>query len=140
MGYVNARYNPRFNQLTAVQLNPFIKFQGLEAFGIYEIAMNSEDEGNGKFTQIGAELIYRFGGNENFYVGGRYNTVSGEQKDITPSVTINRINFGGGWYLTKNVMTKVEYVMQTYDNGENIGSKFEGAEFSGFMVEATIGF
>lgn len=31
-------YIPRFTKLTAIQFNPFIKFKGLEFFGIYEIA------------------------------------------------------------------------------------------------------
>lgn len=39
------RFNPRFRQLTAFQVNPFIKFKGLEFFGIYEVASNSDEIG-----------------------------------------------------------------------------------------------
>jgi len=41
--------------------------------------------------------------------------------------------------MTKNILTKVEYVTQTWD-GYNPGSRFEGAEFGGLMIEAVISF
>src|SRR5690606_28855961 len=76
--YTSGRFNPGFKKLTAIQVNPFIKFQGFEFFGIYEKAMGGDLENKveeGSFTQLGAELLYRFGGTEQFYIGGRYNTV-----------------------------------------------------------------
>ena len=134
------RFNPRFKEMTAIQINPFVKFKGLEFFGIYEVVSNGSDQGSGKFTQVASELLYRFGNDENLYVGGRYNKVSGELTDIAPTTEINRFNIGAGWFLTKNILTKVEYVSQKYEGDGWIGGKYDGGEFNGLVIEATIGF
>ena len=138
--FTTGRFNPGFKQLTAIQINPFIKFQGLEFFGIYEVANNGEDEGNGSYTQVAGELLYRFGGKEQLYVGGRYNTVSGNANDTAEEININRVNIGGGWFITKNILTKLEYVNQDYEGNAYTGTKFEGAGFNGFVLEAVINF
>ena len=138
-GDFTPRFNPRFASHNAVQLNPFIKYQGLELFGIFENSSNNLDAG-GSFTQIGAEVLYRFGMDENFYLGGRFNTVSGEPTDNGATHEINRINFGGGWFMTKNVLTKVEYVSQKYENEGWNGTVYEDGEFSGLEIEAVISF
>ena len=133
------RFNPGFAYQTAIQFNPFVKFKGLEFFGVVEFTNSGADTGGG-YTQIGAEALYRFGSNENLYLGGRYNTVSGEAADGAPTQDINRLNIGGGWYMTKNVLTKIEYVTQKYEGAGWDGSKFQGAQFDGIMIEAVIGF
>lgn len=138
--YTSGRFNPRFKEITAIQINPFIKFNGLEFFGIYEIAKNSKDQNEGSFTQLGAELLYRFGSKEQLYVGGRYNQVSGESIKGAPSQEINRINIGGGWFMTKNIMAKLEYVNQKYQGAGYNGTKYQGGEFNGVMLEAAISF
>lgn len=135
----SGRFNPRYAYQTAFQINPFVKYQGLEFFGLIEQVNNGADAGGG-FTQLGGELIYRFGADENIYLGGRYNTVTGEQTDAASEIEISRINFGGGWFLTENVLTKLEYVKQSYDGDGYNGSLYQGAEFSGIMVEAVISF
>ncbi len=134
------RFNPGFGYQTAFQINPFVKYQGLEFFGVFEVANNGDDATGGGYTQLGAEAIYRFGGSEQLYLGGRYNAVSGEGSDTAPSIDINRLNIGGGWYMTKNVLTKIEYVSQTYDGAGYDGTKFQGAEFDGIVIEAAISF
>lgn len=139
----SGRFNPRFSKLTAIQINPFVKFKGLEFFGIYEMVSGGELENKtkeGSFTQLGAELLYRFGGKEQFYIGGRYNTVSGEATEDADTQTIDRMNVGGGWFLTKNILTKVEYVNQSYSGDAYEGSKYEEGSFSGVMIEAAISF
>ncbi len=155
-GDFDGRYNPRFTKLTAFQINPFVKFHGLEFFGVYEMAMGGNtirldiaapdggvvtlEEKEGAFTQIGAELLYRIGSKERFYVGGRYNTVFGKMlKSHQDDLVINRLNFGAGWFLTRNVVVKAEYVMQTYE-GNGWTGRFQDAEFSGVVLEAAISF
>lgn len=139
--YAEGRFNPRFKEITAIQINPFVKFKGLEVFGIYERAKDGDDiGGGGVFTQTAAEVLYRFGSQEKVYIGGRYNKVSGEVFDGAPEQEISRINIGGGWFMTKNVMAKVEYVRQQYDGSGYVGTKYQGGEFSGVMFEAVIGF
>lgn len=142
----SGRVNPGFRKLTAIQVNPFVKFKGIEFFGIYEMAMGGADLGNdiseGTFTQLGAELLYRFGGNEQFYLGGRYNSVTGERTDASDAKTetIDRMNLGGGWFMTKNILTKIEYVNQSYSGDAFDGTHKEDASFNGVMIEAAISF
>ena len=142
----DGRFNSRFTKLTALQVNPFIKFKGLELFGVYEVANGNAQftepvtDEEGSFTQIAGELVYRFGADEKFYIAGRYNTISGKMREsATLTQDINRLNIGGGWYLSKNILTKVEFVKQSYDGAAWTG-RFAGAEFSGVNIEAVIGF
>lgn len=132
------RFNPGFAYHSAFQINPFVKFQGLEAFGVFEVSSNGEDTG-GSYTQLGAEVLYRFGASEKVYVGGRYNTVKGEAGDEADMQEISRVNIGGGWFLTDNVLAKLEYVTSSYD-GAGFTGMYEGAAFSGFVFEAVISF
>ena len=143
----DGRYNARFTKLTAIQVNPFLKYKGLEFYGVYELADGAEDivqGGNvvakaGSFTQLAGELVYRFGGQENFFVGGRYNTVSGKTRDdMTDTMDISRLQLGAGWFLTRNVLMKAEYVKQEYKGAWT--GRFNGAEFDGIVIEAVIGF
>lgn len=144
-GNFDGRFNARFTKLTALQVNPFIKFKGLEVFGVYEVSNGSNtftepaSDKEGSYTQLAAELLYRFGPSEKFYIGGRYNTVSGKMRDsATDTQDIDRLNIGGGWYLSKNILTKIEYVKQSYKGAWT--GRFSGAEFSGLNVEAAISF
>ncbi|MEQ9221242.1 MAG: hypothetical protein RLO17_24525 [Cyclobacteriaceae bacterium] len=136
----SGRYNPRFSYLTSFQINPFVKFQGFEFFGVYEVANNGDDATGGGFTQLGAEALYRFGADEQWYLGGRYNSVSGEVNDNASTVEISRVNVGAGWFLTKNVLTKIEYVNQKYDGSGFDGTLYQGGEFDGIVIEAAISF
>ena len=47
-------------------------------------------------------------------MGARYNRAHGELAGITGDVGANRWQFGGGWFVTPNVLAKVEYVNQKY--------------------------
>ncbi len=137
------RLNTGFPYQTAIQINPFLKASGFEFFGVFEFASDgrdAEDGGGGGFTQIGLEALYRFGADENLYIGGRYNSVTGEFADGADETNTQRINIGGGWFLTNNVLTKIEYVNQSYDGAGWDGSKFQEAEFNGVMIEAAISF
>ena len=131
---------PIGGEMTSIMVNPFVKFQGIEFFGIYEISSgkNATETDTRSFNHIGAELLYRFGDNNDVYLGTRYNMVSGEIATDT-DISINRFNLGGGWFITKNVLTKVEYVVQNW-NDYAAGSKYDGATFSGINVEAVISF
>ena len=140
----SGRYNPQFSeQVTTFMFNPFIKFKGLELFGTYEMAKGRTiAEANMRTaTQYAADLIYRFPArNEHFWVGARYNSVTATTiASATGDITINRMVGSLGWFVTKNIVLKAEYVDQQYNNfaPNNILS---GGQFSGLMVEASIGF
>jgi hypothetical protein len=151
----SGRFDPGFNKETAFQINPFIKYGGLEFFGVFEQTMGNngaDNRENGQYTQIGAELLYRFGSWDQFYIGGRYNTVSGhgdyaEGGSEPDTKTVDRINIGGGWFMTKNILVKMEYVSQQY--GENFRgtwgnpsapNELTEGQFSGVMLEAVISY
>ncbi len=137
----SGRYDPALkNQITAIMINPFIKYKGLEFFGTIETANgkgNAEAEER-KANQFAGELIYRFGNTENFYIGSRYNKVDSE--DVSGNdVEISRFQVAGGWFLTRNILLKVEYVNQKYD-GFMDASNFSDGKFKGLMAEAVISF
>lgn len=137
----SGRFNPGFgNEVTAIMINPFIKYQGFEFYGVFENSSGKSvaETDTRTFNQYGAEALYRFGADEDFYFGGRYNLVSGDT-EAGEAVDISRFNIGGGWFLTPNVLAKVEYVTQNYD-GFATGSIYEDGEFNGLMFEAVISF
>jgi hypothetical protein len=132
--------DPAPGEMTAFMINPFVKYGGLEFYGVFENTSGkiSSAADRRTFNQYGAELLYRFGANEDLFLGGRYNLVDGEMS--SGDIEIDRFNIGGGWFLTKNVLAKLEYVTQSYDGEGYGGSAFEGAEFDGVMIEAVISF
>ena len=135
------RYNPGFSdKVTAFQGAAFLKAGGLEFFGFYENASGrSRTEADTRnMSHIAADLLYRIGKEENFYLGGRYNTVKADDAS-GEEVTINRYQLGGGWFVTDNVLFKLEYVNQQYKDFP-VGSNFQDGEFNGFMIEAVVGF
>ncbi|KYG74396.1 hypothetical protein EV198_1142 [Roseivirga ehrenbergii] len=134
------RFNPGFGYQTAIQFNPFVKFKGLEFFGVMEFVNNGNDAVGGSFTQVGLEGLYRFGMNEQWYFGGRYNNVSGEKSDVASTNEISRMNLGGGWFMTNNVLVKLEYVNQEYSGAGFANSRFQDGKFNGVVLEAAISF
>lgn len=137
----SGRFDPGFsNKITAIMVNPFVKYGGLEFFGTVELtsgrALSETDRRNAE--QYVGEVIYRFGKSENLFVGGRYNTVSAELAS-GDDVTVNRFQLGAGWFLTKNVLMKVEYVDQQYKDYP-VGSLLDEGKFNGLMAEAVISF
>lgn len=144
--YTTGRFNPSFiNQVTAIMINPYVRFKGFEFFGTYETSNGKigAEENTRNWTQLHGELLYRFGADDNIYVGGKYNTASGELPNFGPGdpaeVSIDRVSFAAGWYMTKNVLLKAEYVMQNYNDFAESSEYHEG-EFNGAVVEAVLSF
>jgi len=145
-GRISPDFTPGYGQpaaageMTSFMLNPFLKFGGLEFYGVFENAtgqIKSEADSR-SFNQYAGELLYRFGASEDVYLGARYNYVDGETQD--GDIEVDRFNIGGGWFLTKNVLAKLEYVTQSYDGAGYVGTDYEGAKFDGVMLEAIISF
>jgi len=151
------RYAPSFTpgrgapagvgEMMSIMINPFVKFNGLEIFGVIESVSGKQtasvDPGftepdSRSFQQFAAEVLYRFGASEDIYIGARYNNVNGEQSN--GDIDITRFNIGGGWFLTDNVLAKLEYVTQSYDGEGFDGGPYAGAEFNGINIEAVISF
>ena len=91
-------------------------------------------------TQYAVDLIFRFPREkENFWIGGRYNSVTSELPAVTRDITINRFAGSAGWFITNNIMFKAEYVNQNYENFQSSDIR-SGGEFDGLMVQASVAF
>lgn len=155
--FTSGRFNPDVpNRVTAIMINPFVKFKGLEVFGSYEIINGSnyaDVEGTAEqrtwekrnFSQYAVEGVYRFLANEQLFVGVRYNNVNGtprvdsNNQPVENEIGINRLAFSAGWFPTKNLLLKGEFVQQKYTDFPTTDYRYEG-KFSGFMVQAVVGF
>lgn len=134
------RWNPGYAYQSAFQFNPFLKFKGLEFFGVYEKVSDGNSDDGGSYTQTGGELLYRFGGKEQLFIGGRLNGVKGNQTEDAAESKINRQNYAFGWYVSDNIILKMEYVTEKRTGDGWNGTFFEGAKFDGIMIEAGISF
>jgi hypothetical protein len=65
--------------------------------------------------------------------------VSGPLAGSGLEVSVDRIQVGGGWFVTKNVLAKLEYVSQNYNDYAST-SIFREGRFNGLMIEGVIGF
>lgn len=146
--FTSGRFNPGFgNSITAVMFNPFIKYKGVELFGTYEVAtgktVNEKPEaydGNDrKMTQVAVDAVYRFLPNEQAFIGARYNTVTARLQGFTTDVSVNRFAIAAGWYPTKNLLLKGEYVNQDFKNFPANDIR-NGGNFNGITIEAVVGF
>jgi hypothetical protein len=139
----SGRYNPQFKQEVATyMINPFIKYKGIELFATYEMAKGRiiSERNMRTATQYAIDLIYRFPAEkENFWIGGRYNSVTATLPQNPVDITINRVAGSLGWFLTKNIIMKTEYVTQKYKNFTTTDIR-SGGKFDGFMIEASVGF
>jgi hypothetical protein len=171
----SGRLHPNLtDNVSTFVINPFIKFNGLELFGTFEFAQgntaveNGEVQyaasagnattfsklGNRHFNQIAVDLLYRFGRDEKFFIGGKYNTVSGTQvfgqstntavsggiaQGTRANVTVDRATLNVGWFVTKNILLKGEYVTQGY-LGYPTTDILGGGKFNGVVVQGSIAF
>ncbi len=171
----SGRFNPNFkDNVTSFMINPFLKLSGLEVFGTYEIMKGQNAVENGevtylpsagdatvfsklddrKFTQVAADVLYRFGAKEQYYVGARYNKVNGTQvfgqatntatagginQGTRADVSVDRTAFAAGWFVTKNILVKGEYVTQKY-NDFPTGNILNEGKFDGFVLQGSIAF
>ncbi|MBN1651218.1 MAG: hypothetical protein JW857_07810 [Bacteroidales bacterium] len=128
----SGRWDPSSGQteMTSLMANVFVKFHGLEVFGIYENMNGVRRELDQHFTQTAVQAIYRTG---SFYFGTRYNRVSDNEGS-----TVVRTNFGGGWNMLSSVLVKLDYVNQQYDGAAH--GDLDGGEFKGLVIEAAISF
>jgi len=128
------------NNVTAFVVNPFVKVGGAEFFGNVE-TMTGAAAGEATrrtLRQLAGEGLYRFAGNK-LYVGGRANSVHGQLANIANDISVKRYQVGGGWFVTPNVLSKIEFVRQNYEAfpASDIRS---GGKFQGFMIEGVVAF
>jgi len=160
------RFNPGFSdRITTLMGNLFVKYKptewlGIESFTTYETATGrtAAEATSRKAVQIAEDVIFRLGKEENFFLAGRLNSVAAEVAAAAgatgstatsttilapvPAYTIGigRLALAGGWYVTKNIMAKIEYVNQLYIGVPNVNTILNGYEFHGLSAEAVISF
>jgi len=122
-------------------VNPFVKVGGLEFFGVAEQAkgLSAGETVTRTWKQYSGETVYRFCHDERMFVGARYNTVNGTLPGQTQAVNVNRVQLGGGWFLTPNLLLKGEWVNQNYSDFPKADIR-NGGKFKGFMLEGVVGF
>ena len=133
--------NPLTNSVQGQVFNPFIKFKGAEFFGQFERAQGTNggtETTKRKISQQVYEGLYRFGGDQ-YYVGGRYINFDGRLFGMTDDVNVNRYQVGGGWFVTRNLLAKGEWVNQNYNNFPTTDIR-NGGRFKGFMFSGAVSF
>lgn len=137
----NGRVNPNFSEtISAYQVNPFVKVGAVELFGVLEWAegrMATETQDR-SVDQYAIDAVYRLLDGR-LYVGGRYNTVSGELFQVGSEQTIDRTVLAAGWFLNQYTLLKAEYVTQSYD-GYAPTSILHDGKFDGLVLQAAVGF
>lgn len=165
----SGRINPGFrDNITSFMVNPFLKYRGIEIFGTFEVSQGNSQVENGEiqstdpaqpaltklddrqFNQFAIDGVYRFAGDK-LYVGAKYNVVNGDlafgqstaqpniSQGVRQDVKVERTAFAAGWFITKNVLLKGEYVTQKYQDFPATDIRNNG-KFDGFVIEGTIGF
>ncbi len=165
----SGRINPGFkDNITSFMINPFVKFKNLEIFGTYEVSKGNSQVENGEvqstdtaqpllgklakrqFQQYAIDGLYRFANNK-MYVGAKYNVVNGDlvfgqsttqpniAQGVRQDVKVERTAFAAGWFVTRNILLKGEYVTQKYKDFPSTDIRNNG-RFEGFVIEGTIGF
>jgi len=135
-------FDPAFRSAVhAYQINPFVKYGGLELFGVIEQTKGAAatDTVKRDFTQYAADAVYRFLKNEKAYVGARYNVVNGEFAGLTNEASAERAALAGGWFITPIILLKGEWVNQKYTDFPMTDIR-NGAKFKGFVVEGVVAF
>jgi hypothetical protein len=139
--FTSGLINPGFrNKVTAMQVNPFVKFGGAEVFGVIERA---EGKANAElteraFNQYAVDAVYRFLPDEKAFFGVRFNRAEGDLVGM-PAVGADRWQIGGGWFILPGLMAKAEYVDQKFFGYPAANIK-NGGRFKGLMLEGVVGF
>ena len=139
--FTSGMINPGFrNEVTAFQVNPFVKFGGLEVFGVVERAegKSSAEAATRTFDQQAVDVVYRVLG-DFAYIGGRYNHVQGRLANFTSDVEADRWQVGGGIFLMNSVLMKLEYVNQEF-TGYPVTNIRHGGKFKGLIAEGVVAF
>jgi hypothetical protein len=137
-GYINPGFK---NKVTAMVMNPFVKFRGAELFGVIERARGKAlaEATEREFNQYAVDAVYRFLPKDAAYVGARFNRAEGTLAGIANDVGAERWQVSAGWFVIPGVLAKVEYVNQKFFGYPPANIK-NGGRFNGLMAEGVIAF
>jgi hypothetical protein len=140
--FTSGAINPGFkNEVVAMQMNPFVKYRGLEVFGVLERAKGraSTEATERKFNQYAVDAVYRFFDDEKLFAGVRFNRAKGQLVGIPGDVGADRWQVGAGWFVTPVLLMKAEYVNQEFFGYPSVNIR-NGGKFKGFIAEGVIAF
>jgi hypothetical protein len=137
-GYINPGFK---NQVTAMQVNPFVKFRGAELFGVIERSQGKAitEAVEREWNHYALDAVYRFLPGEKAFVGARYNRAEGALAGITGDVGAKRFQVSGGWFIMPSLLAKLEYVDQKFFGYPPANIK-NGGRFRGLMAEGVVAF
>ncbi len=137
--FTNGRINPRFAQQDAFQVNPFVQFKNFEVHGLFETVTGDDDKGGPEYTydQYAVDGLVRFLKDRSAYVGFRWNTVEGEAG--FGDFSSDRVQVAAGWFATPNILLKINYVDQQFDDYPTTSILHEGS-FDGITIEGVVAF
>jgi hypothetical protein len=137
-GYINPGFK---NEVTAMVLNPFVKFRGAEVFGVIERSKGRAaiETTEREWKHYAVDAVYRFLADEKLFVGARYNRAEGALVGIPGEVGADRYQIAAGWFILPGVLAKGEYVNQEYFGYPPTNVR-NGGRFHGFMLEGVVGF
>jgi hypothetical protein len=121
-------------------VNPFLKLYGLELRANVEETRgrNVTETTSRQWNQNAGEALYRFAGDK-LYLGTRYNVVKGNYAGIVNEVTVDRTQFGAGWFIVPTVLLKGEWMQQNYKDFPLTDIR-NGGKIKGFMLEGVVAF
>ena len=97
------------------------------------------------WSYYAGDVVYKL--NEAIYAAARYSGAQARKfQGVDSEGTVNRYQVGGGLWLTKNLLVKVEYVQQKYDGfvqGNIVNNNVQAwrnPEFSGVVSEVSFSF
>ena len=140
--FTSGLINPGFkNKVTAIQLNPFVKFRGAEVFGVFERAEGkaTAELAERRWNQYAVDAVYRFLPDEKAFVGVRFNRAEGDLVGIANKAGADRWQIGAGWFILPGLLAKGEYVDQEFF-GYPAANVKNGGRFHGFMLEGVVAF
>jgi len=128
------------SKVTSWMINPFARWRMVEVFGIIEQSegRNAAEITDRKWTHYSGEAILWAPGDK-LYLAGRYSDATGQLAGMTSDVNVTRMQGGGGWILTPNIVMKAEYVLQEYNDFLPTDIR-SGLKFEGMMVEGVVSF
>lgn len=125
------------SNVAAIMVNPFVKLSDLELFGTYENAAGgAANEPDRRFQQVALDAVYRLAADK-AYLAARWNSATGTLPSFADEVGVTRIQFGGGLFITDNILGKLEYVSQTYSDYPTTDRHF-GGRFRGLMLQGAV--
>jgi len=130
----------------------------VEVYGHVGWVQDSDTNGNlagsprQSWLYYAGEGLYRL--TPRLYAAARYSGASAQRlvsaasssRDVNSGGLVHRLQLGGGYWLTKTVLTKLEYVYQLYNGFQASGSQVSGVDawldpnFRGVIAEASFSF